>query len=207
MSSVKKTLKTKLPEMISYWQKKEILYQETKKYLKDAIEELNNNELSCVCNSLGSIYLIAKDFEQAKALFEQAGYYAIKEKDSIEYGLSLLNLAELYIERGQAERSFVFCEQFLEDMGDSSLESLLVRDWVHLFVGYDMFEQTESFVEKIIRKNTGNQKHHSISIGQWLQGLSLVVATKDKKQVKEFVKTKDTELREEETYAYMFDAK
>lgn len=61
MNVAKKSLKDQIPEMISYWENKEFVDEESQDYLNLAKEALKNNQLSNICNSLGSIYLIGKD--------------------------------------------------------------------------------------------------------------------------------------------------
>lgn len=187
---LKKSLEEQLPEMISYWENKKALDKEAQKYLNDAKEAFSKKEFSEVFNLLGNVYLIEKEFAQAKKLFNKVAYYAEKENNPIAYALSLLNLGELHTETGEileAELSFLFCQQFLQDLGSPAFDWLLLRDQAELYIRYGRVDLAEEFVDKIIDKNLKEPKYHWDSIPQWIEDLMPLVQIEHQLAIRGFI--------------------
>lgn len=189
LKKLKKPLEEELLDMISYWENKEIS-EEAQDSLKTAREALVQKKFSEVCNFLGCVYLMGKEFAQAKRLFNKVNYYAEKENDPIAYALSLLNLGELHTETGEilyAELDFIFCGQLLKDLGYSSFDNLLLRDQAELYIRYGMLDQAEQYVDKIIEKNLKEQKYYWDSIPQWIEDLIPLVQIEHQLAVRDFI--------------------
>lgn len=189
MKRGRKPFSNTLEKMVMEWQNKDIVDIRMKSYLKSAKEALGNREFSHVCNSLGSIYLINRNFDQAQILFDKAGRYAGKEDNRMQYAVSLMNLGELRTQQGrtlEAEFDFMFCEMAFTEAERETipLYGFLLEYWVELYISYGNIKKAEEYIDKIIARNEKHQQYHWDSLLPWLECLLPSLETKYKKKAK-----------------------